>query len=71
VRPGPPHERGRDERQRPLHGARRREGRAVGARARAVGRDASRRSRSIARLRAVVMIQPAVLGGSPAAGRPS
>jgi len=32
-------------------------------------RDASRRSRSMARLRAVVMIQPAGLGGSPAAGQ--
>src|SRR5215470_19057767 len=31
-------------------------------------RDASRRRRSTARLRAVVMIQPAGLGGSPAAG---
>jgi hypothetical protein len=30
-----------------------------------VAREASRRSRSIARLRAVVMIQPAGLGGSP------
>jgi hypothetical protein len=32
-------------------------------------RDASRRSRSIARLRAVVMIQPAGLGGTPRAGQ--
>jgi hypothetical protein len=34
-------------------------------------REASRRNRSIARLRAVVMIQPAGLGGSPAAGQRS
>jgi hypothetical protein len=34
-------------------------------------RDASRRSLSIARLRAVVMIQPAGLGGSPSAGQRS
>src|SRR3954470_6723081 len=34
-------------------------------------REASRRSRSIARLRAVVMIQPAGLGGGPVAGQRS
>ena len=34
-------------------------------------REASRRKRSIARLRAVVMIQPAGLGGRPLDGQPS